>query len=308
MNRTPLYKNDTFWGDVNNLLNLRNVYRKSKDMETVIASAEDPKGTVNEDLPPVAEPTSTEIPSADFPSAHPTRDAAKQTVLLWIASVVEFIKTFWLFILGGIGFISIVWIIWFFFIATNTHNMTIERFSWERKIEVIQYKVLHDSGWSRPPRDAYNVDRDYRYHYSERYVSGYHTESYSCGSYDRPKTCTRQVEEYSWRDVYDWHYDYNYNRWRHSRWIVSGAADQSTPFWADLTNEHFDSTDVIGNEQLSGNRAETYTVYFVDNTDNNRAHSEMVDLSLWSKLSVGQKITGQVTRSHVVKDIDWGIS
>lgn len=202
----------------------------------------------------------------------------------------------------GSGVVVIIWFAWFMFIATHPETMTVQSVKWERRIEVLDFQPRNRDGWSRPPSDAYDVDRDWRYHYTERVFSHYVTESYSCGTSSAPRTCTRQNAVYRNRDVYDWWYRYKVNRWATSRWIVSGGV--TDPVWADLSGEKFDSTDVIGNEQLSGKREEVYTATLY-NPESDKTYPRSIPLQTWSAVQVGERMTVHITRGGSIRSVDW---
>lgn len=208
-------------------------------------------------------------------------------------------------IAGCIGFIFVVligWLIFFFFISTHTTEVHVQSFRWTRQIEVIQYLPRHRDGWNRPPSDAYDVDRDWRYHYSRQVLDHYETDRYSCGTTENPRTCTRQRAVYRSESVYDWYYHYTVNRWAHSRWIVSGGQNHLEPYWHDLSGEHFSSVDMIGNEQLSGKREETYTVVVSTKEGN---FTKDVPLTTWRSINPNATYVGHITRSGNLRSVNW---
>lgn len=257
-------------------------------------------------IKPADEPKNATITDDDYQESIIFVEHPGPKKVYW-KDVQQHLSSSWIYYASAFGFMFLVWIIWFFFIATKEHEMTIERFAWERKIEVIDYQPRSDSGWSKP-RDAYNVDRTWRYRRTDRVFSHYETrtESYSCGSYEQPRTCTRTRQEAVYKnvDVYDWYYSYTIDRWRHDRWIVTNAGNQTTPFWDDLKDEKFDSRDIIGNEQLSGKRTEYYRVYLTDN-DDNRKYTEDIDLATWTSLKQGDVVIAHITRTHSIRSVDW---
>lgn len=205
---------------------------------------------------------------------------------------------------GGVtATLGVIWLVWFLFFATHVEKMTAESASWERKIEVEDFQPREESQWYYAPSDAYNVSRDYRYHYTERYISGYSIETYSCGTYTQPRTCTREEPIYSYREIYDWYYRYTVDRWRHAYWVTTGALDHSTPFWDDLKGYTFDERDVIGNEKLSGKRTEEYKIFLVEK--NGEKHVQELDLNTWIRVTIGRVYNVNVNRVGYIRSVNW---
>lgn len=204
---------------------------------------------------------------------------------------------------GATALVLIIVAVWALFFRTHEETMTATDFSWQRRIEVIDYQPRHDNGWSHPS-DAYNIDRSWRIHHYERVISHYRTETYSCGTTQSPRTCTRSVPVYRDKPVYRWWYDYTIDRWRFKRWITTGAeAKVPVPHWADLSGEHFDSANVYGNEQLSGTRGETYKVYLTGDED--KVYERVVSLDEWNAVSKGEPLTVHITVTGIIRSVDW---
>lgn len=209
---------------------------------------------------------------------------------------------------GVVALFLAIWFAWWMWFATHTENVTVESVSWERKIEVIQYLPRQRTAWYSHPDDAYDVSSSYEIHHWEQYVSHYRTETYtySCGDSKQPRTCSgsRSVAVYASRPVYAWKYRFKVNRWDHSRWIPTSGVDQK-PFWDDMKDEHFDGRDVIGNEQLSGERGELYLAHIVK--ENGEKSQRGLDLPSWSRVKVGAQYTANVNRAGQIRSVDWPV-
>lgn len=200
--------------------------------------------------------------------------------------------------LGAIGVFVVSVLIWFLFIATHPERMTADSASWDRKIEVVKFVVVRDDGWSHPS-DAYDIDRSWRQSGTRQVYAG--TESYSCGTTSNPRTCTRT--KYRTEPVYDWWYEYKINRWRFSRHVWTRADNKSTPFWGDLSNEHFDENPVLGNEKLSGKRSETYVINLKDSEGD--IYREELSLAQWTNVVLGRSYVANVTQTGIIRSVKW---
>jgi len=162
-------------------------------------------------------------------------------------------------------------IIVYLLIAAFTYKktMTAELISttWERTMLIQRYQTVDENAWSVP--DGGRVyDRKWEYKRSERYKSGSHTETYSCGTASHPKTCTRTINDYSTRRIYDWKYYYYIDKWNNHKVIkTSGAVnDRELIQWPNISdiNEH---TPVQLGDTRAGNPTETYTFVFRGDKD-----------------------------------------
>lgn len=220
----------------------------------------------------------------------------------------EAYKNRYQFVVIPASILLIGWLVWFLFIATSPQQLTVESHSWQRRIEVIDYQPRADSGWSYPG-DAYDISSSMRIHHYDHVFSHYETRtrSYSCGTTQAPRTCTTtdQVAVYKDVPVYRRYYHFTVNRWRHARWLTTGSESYSTPYWHDLSKEHFDSANVIGNEALSGVRSENYKVILVGNGGKGRHYERVIDLDTWNANRDGSVVTAHITRTNIVRSVDW---
>lgn len=207
--------------------------------------------------------------------------------------------------MGGslIALIFVVWIVWFFFFQTHKENLTVERGTWERKIGVDSFEPRNRSGWTYPPSDAYDVNRDYRYHYSRDVFSHYEISTYDCGTYSEPRTCTRQKAVYRSEPVYDWFYSYTVDRWGFDKWIISSGEKTIEPYWPDLSSFTLSNKKEIGSQRLSGTREEDYDVYF-RNESGEEKHLD-ISLDVWTNMVVGETYSAEVNRVGVIRSVNW---
>lgn len=164
----------------------------------------------------------------------------------------------------------------FLFFHTNTYSAQVTSFSWKRVINIEEYTVLSEEGWSSPPFDAYNISQETRFHHNEPIYETRTEEVYVPGSYTSytdngngsvtAETIgtshyeTRVYQELvGYTPIYQTWYTYNVNRWVYSR-NVTTQKDDHAPEWGKYTL-HFDGQTIIGAEKVEGT-TESYTVVF----------------------------------------------
>ena len=195
--------------------------------------------------------------------------------------------------------------------------------SWEREVEVQEYKTVREKDWAVPPggRIAYTQEEIHHYnqvidHYetvteekSERYVSGYRTvvtghRDLGNGNFEeitseepiydtRTWTETRQEPVYVSIPVYETKYYYDIERWIHKEWLkTSGTTDE--PYWHEL--------DLIPDTEREGEHKETYTI----KVENKKEKEFTYNLSYddWSKINKDSMLTVKISMGEIKEIVE----
>lgn len=88
----------------------------------------------------------------------------------------------------------------------------------------------------------------------------------------------------------------------HDHWVTAEGGNSELnrePHWPEVSG----LSDI---QRLSGVREGTYTVGLV--SENDKTYSRETSLDNWSRLEIGQVITGHVRRSGHLSSVDWPTS
>lgn len=222
------------------------------------------------------------------------------------------------------------------YVATHTVDVTVQSLSWERQVEVEEFRTLTQEDWTYPG-DARVLSsrreiRSYRQvldHYEtrtrqvpEQKQTGTRTEQYACGSTrvsngngtftERTTYCTRSVPVYAtvyrtetyqvpiYRNepVYDTKYRYEIDRWVTDHWDTANSSTHGhAPIWPGAT--------IRGPKQRVGNeRHEAYGVVLIDAQERTFDKS-FSGMSIWSKLTPGMMLKGEQTRTGDLREVHW---
>jgi len=213
--------------------------------------------------------------------------------------IIAFVKRIphWVFgVAGGATVIGLITLLVFiFFLNTHPVQVTVQSFTWERKIEIEAYEQRRRDGWDTPS-DAYDIDTSWRVHHYDRVYS--YTSYYQCGTADRPRTCS--TDHYNSVAVYRTYYDYTVDRWGFDYWVVAKATDKD-PQWPVLPTT-LNTAEVLGNEREGSDRTESYKVI----TD--KGYVLSVKLPVYMQLNVGSTGTANVNRQNDVRSVNWDIN
>lgn len=104
----------------------------------------------------------------------------------------------------GIGIIALIFLIWLF--TPVTRVTTVQGFKWQRTIDVEEYTLCHESGWSTPAGATVTDTREEIHHY-DTVLDHYETKTREVSEqvFDGYDTETRQVSEQVF-DGYDTSY------------------------------------------------------------------------------------------------------
>ena len=206
----------------------------------------------------------------------------------------------------------------FSFIMPKEASLKVTDKSWERSIEVQEYKTIRENDWSVPTggRVAYTQDEVHHKdkvidHYktvtveeSERYISGYDEvvtgyRDLGNGSFDeitenqpvydiRYWTEEKQEPVYEYIPVYQTKYYYDIDRWVHKGYEkTSGSNDD--PYWAKLNLVH--------GVEREGNRTETYKILTED--QKGKAKTYTLSFETWSQIEKGDVLKVKVSAGMI---------
>lgn len=180
--------------------------------------------------------------------------------------------------------------IWNTWVRTEAREAIVGGKTWERSIELEMFRAIQDERWYSAPSDAYNVDREWEYHHTDRIKVG----EVSCG-----KDCTMPI--YVYDDVYEWRYYYTVDRWVTSRWMLS-RGNEIAPFWPELPATLVDLP-VLGNEREGNERRDDYKLS-VSCVDGECDTTLTLEFGTWNKYSNGERVIAHVNSRGKVRGID----
>ncbi len=238
----------------------------------------------------------------------------------------------------GIGFvvamamIMIGWVTYTQFIRAEAVGLTVTSLSWDRQIEVEEYRTLTMTDWTLPADGrVISQNREIRSykevldHYEtktrqvpEQVKTGSHQEKYACGStmtdkgngYFETKTtyCDRTVDDYATKyhteyydspvyrndPVYGTKYTYQVDRWVTDHFVRESG--RTNPVWPEPDPE--------GDKQRVGDeRRQTYSVVLTD-PEGDR-HKRTTNLASWKLLDEGEVVRAKQTRSGIIRGVSW---
>ena len=224
-------------------------------------------------------------------------------------------KINWTPILCGVLVIALLVGLIFLFMP-NEREITLTNMSWERNIDVEEYRTVNESAWDLPAGGRLQYTNREIHHYEEvldHYETKYRevakqrfvrTETYVTGykdlgnGYFEEQTATRDIyetyyetesyQEPVYRDepVYRTKYYYEIERWVYDRTITNKANDKH-PKWPLVE---------MADNEREGSRKETYTV--VGKDDEEETYTFTLSYSDWERVNVGQAIKVEISFGH----------
>lgn len=224
------------------------------------------------------------------------------------------------------------WLTYTQFIRAEPVDLTVVGLSWDRQIEIEEYRTLTMTDWTVPADGRIITQqreiRSYKevldhYETKTREVprqvkTGTTTEKYECGSttvdmgngyFDEKEIeCTRTVDVYttvydeeSYKDpvyrnepVYGTKYTYQVDRWVTDHFVREKG----------LTNPVWPEPDPKGDKQRVGDeRRQTYTVVLTD--PEGERHTRTTSLKSWKLLDEGEVVRAKQTRSGIIRGVSW---
>lgn len=156
-------------------------------------------------------------------------------------------------------------IIWL--VMPRQHVLDVKLIQWEYTIQIQEYRTVHEFGWSSPPDDAYNVQKENREHGTEKI----------------------QIDDVEIKvPRYDTWYEYDIDMWIDNRIVMTTGTDKS-PYWGEYElRQQNGSTISIGDERVSAN-IEEYTVSGTE-SDCNELITVSVSRDIWEQLTTNDQL------------------
>lgn len=205
-----------------------------------------------------------------------------------------------------------------FLLLPHEKSVTILDKSWERNVQVEQYRLVEDDGWSLPS-DAIELLRTAReiHHYdqvldhyetvteqkSRQVQDGYDTYTtyndlgngyFESVEHQTPRyrteyyTETHEEPVYRSVPVYQTKYYYTIWRWVYDRTeTTSGTVD---PYWTEIQ---------YADDEREGAKSESYVVEC--ETSKGKTVSYVCDLDIWSGLDIGQQYTVKTQTGRIIE-------
>ena len=212
-------------------------------------------------------------------------------------------------------FLSFLFLIWFFFPITKTS--TIQGFRWERTIDIEEYTLCHEEGWSLPPGAELKSQREEVYshekvldHYETktREVSYQAQDGYDISYKDLGNGQAEEIkvphyvtkyrhEEYD-EPVYKYipikkaKYYYDIGRWKNTGQLYASGNDH-TASWPETQIPESVPSPCYG-AQRQGLKTEQYVAIFV--TDKGKTKEKKYNYSEWTDLRIGDTATYKTFR------------
>lgn len=197
-------------------------------------------------------------------------------------------------------------------------DATVSEKSWEREIEIEEYRTVKENGWSIPSggRLLYSQSEIRSYetvldHYetktrtvTEQVFDGYDTNTYYTdngnGTFTehtsqtpryRTETKLETYEEpvYKQVPVYDTKYYYEIERWIYDRTETSAATDEN-PYWAEY---------VLDDNERVSDKKESYDVVFID--DEGKEYTYSCEYGEWTGYELAEEVELKLSAGIVLE-------
>lgn len=226
--------------------------------------------------------------------------------------------------------VATIWGTWSLFFRTHEITLTVTELSWERSVEVEEFRTLQREDFN-PPDDARIHDSFRAVHHYDQVLSHYRTETYtqqvpytdietytdcqtvsngngtftqSCSPRTRSvtryrsETRTRQVPVYDQVPVYRTKHRYEIDRWVTDFFFTVRGDDDRAPFWPERIPPAEEPKHRVGDE-----RHEDYTVIL---TREYRTYTQTPDFATWRTLDEGDTVVANVRRDGKIRSVEWG--
>lgn len=200
-------------------------------------------------------------------------------------------------------------------------SMKITEFSWQRSIDIEEYKTFHESDWDEVPSDARVTGQSMEIHHYDSVIdhyetktkevektriSGYgtrkHTKDLGNGYFEEVSEQvpiyetyyeTEEYEEPIYREepVYRMKYYYDIDRWTYERSVKTKGNDKS-PYWGKEN---------LQDKERVGSKTETYTIKGVTNEKKAKNRKVNVDAETWNNLEIGQTVKIKIYVGGITK-------
>ena len=199
-------------------------------------------------------------------------------------------------------------------------SMKITEFSWQRSINVEEYKTFHESDWDVPAGGRVTGQSMEIHHYEsviDHYetktrevektrISGYETRTYTKdlgnGYFEEESEQvpiyetyyeTEEYEEPVYRDepVYRMKYYYDIDRWTYERSVNTKGNDKS-PYWGEVS---------LTDKERVKSKTETYTIKGLTNEKKAKSRKVNVNADTWNNLKMGQTVKVKIYIGGITK-------
>lgn len=296
---------DTYFGDKIASMSKRSETHTTQDVEDKIDTYEPPKFEHKKISTSKTEENTTEkIIEAPTTTEKPNK---LDVVSNFIRSAKDFIYENSNAVLIVLGLMILIpFLIWLFTPVQREARIT--SFSWERSIDVEEYRLCHEDDWSVPPGGVVTDERQEIHHYdhvldhyetktrqcSREVFDGYDTEYRDLGNGQaevvqvpryRTEYYTEEYEEPVYRDepVYRTKYYYDIGRWKYDYALTTSGNDQNA-YWheTDLPTDVYNPN---YGDLRQGSRHESYIVHLVNAND--EQYTITYNYNDWMNLQVG---------------------
>lgn len=238
-------------------------------------------------------------------------------------------------VLFAVALFACGWAIWTMFFKTEPVDLTVSNLTWERQVEVEEFRTFTESDWFLPAggriirsyQDIHHYEEEFSHFepklhtWTERVWVGTEPVRTACGSRDvdygngfygeETVYCDSSVDVYEtvthqeWRDepvyvdvpVYQTRYEYEIDRWVFDHWEIASGEVGSEPYWPE---DFFLEDD----QRRGDDRTEEYLVE-LHNVEHDRTYEREADEDVWADLEEGEVVVGHVNRNHDLRDVDW---
>ena len=213
--------------------------------------------------------------SPPAPPKEPSEDSESTTPWKLIAVAVGVVV---------VGFLAV------FFLWTEEKGVEVVSHSWERSIEIEEYKTVQDSAWKdQVPRKAYGLKCAQKERSKKKVEDGQECkmvkQDKGDGTFTEREECTTRYKEVP---VYD-----QYCRYSIEKWVVTSTpktqSDDLEPSWPIIQIEEC-AIEARGCKRTGARRA-VYTVGLAD--DEGEKHACEYDEDKWSSMAEGSRWTAE---------------
>lgn len=144
--------------------------------------------------------------------------------------------------------------VWRIHDSNKVYYMDISSIYWQTNIEIYSFKTSHHEGWSRPPKDAFDVT----------------------------KTTKKRGTDSDGNTRYDTWYEYYTNAWEYERTVCNTGIDDN-PIYSKITLVG-DGSDKVGNEKIHRQWCEYHVCGICKEISSNILNYVVPD-SIWRELT-----------------------
>lgn len=203
---------------------------------------------------------------------------------------VKKVKMTSIIVVSVILIITIFYYIFNFFFVGKEHHIILKEQSWERRINIEDYRVVKDDDWcSDMPSDSYNIHSREEIRYYREVEDGMSCKmvksSNGDGTFSSEKVCE---QKYRRVPVYENYCHYNIDRWKLMEVLTEKGTDQN-PLWPSVEHLTFSEQRILGNLRL-GSKNQYYSSTFVSiNEKDNKTVTCKQNENHWKTFNMGNE-------------------